>query len=518
MRQARATAAALALGLYAAPACTDVVLCAEQFCEPAQEPVEDNLVRIEGQVCTADPASVTFPYKVLFIIDISGSNDDSDPLDNRVGAVRRIVDQYIETPAISFGAIVFSDEARALTPGFTNDYGTLVPSVTDQLAQADGATNYLAALQLAHSFIEDDILLMAESERHRTRYDIQFLSDGVPNPCITVPTATDSVGNILDLKVRHGLFDVSLSTTQLYYPGFTDGCNEGSPAAFLGPMAESGEGTFRSLTSDQLDFHIGFSEIYRPFELRDLVVVNQSRVLRDGALAPDSDTDGLGDFIDEVRYDALEPDVDFDGCSDLIDERLLPNVGLCQSHCASEMSANGALRDIDGDSLPDCAEQTLGLDPLRKDTDGDSFADDIELRFGTNPHDPATVTNDFDRDGINDGDEIRRGGDPLSQQRHEAEYVYAPLTLSGNPRPGVTCFGFSIDQVLLVHTRATPYAEEGMNRVCVDAVQVPMDDPAGDPLITRSCHDLRYLKHDDVEIKEPANGLLRIAPETFVQR
>jgi hypothetical protein len=509
--------AALFLLMLTPASCTDVELCAEP-CGATIDPVQDNLIRIEGEVCTADPASVTFPYKVLFVIDISGSNDDSDPLDNRIQAVRRVIDTYITNPAVSFGVIAFSEQAWALTTGFTQDYNVLVPSVTDQLGQALDGTNYMAALTLAHELIETDILLMPEAERHRTRYDVQWLSDGVPNPCIAVPAAVAGVEEILDLRVQYGLFDIRLSTTQLFYPGFAGGCDEGSPEAFLRPMATAGTGTFQSLTSAELEFHIGFSEIYRPFELRDLIVVNQSRVLVGGALMPDSDTDGIGDELDNERYDALEPDQNFDGCTDLVDERLLPNVGLCTSHCSGELAANGGLRDLDGDSLPDCAEQTLGLNMLRKDTDGDGFADDLELRFGTNPLDRNTVTNDADRDAILDGDEIRRGGDPLSQQNRESAYTYSPLTLVQSGRPGVTCFGFRVEHVGLVHTLATPYAPEGVNRVCIDAVQVPADDPEGDPLIARSCHDLRYLKHGDVDMKEPANGVLFVDPASFVLR
>lgn len=46
--------------------------------------------------------------------------------------------------------------------------------------------------------------------------------------------------------------------------------------------------------------------------------------------------------------------------------------------------------------------------PLGPDTDGDGLADEVEFIIGTAVADP-----DSDRDGVNDGDEVRAGGDPL---------------------------------------------------------------------------------------------------------
>jgi hypothetical protein len=46
---------------------------------------------------------------------------------------------------------------------------------------------------------------------------------------------------------------------------------------------------------------------------------------------------------------------------------------------------------------------------LSRDSDGDGILDDVELREGLNPNNPADALDDFDRDGLNNRDEILRG-------------------------------------------------------------------------------------------------------------
>lgn len=67
-----------------------------------------------------------------------------------------------------------------------------------------------------------------------------------------------------------------------------------------------------------------------------------------------------------------------------------------------------AIRDSDGDGLPDDEETHLGTDPNNPDTDGDGLSDGDEVIVGTNPLDPNT-----DGDGYSDGLEVAAGSDPL---------------------------------------------------------------------------------------------------------
>ncbi|MBK8480237.1 MAG: VWA domain-containing protein [Proteobacteria bacterium] len=68
--------AVLTLGASLTVGCTDVAL---NLITEAPPPPFDNKLRLAGHVCTADPAELEFPLKVLFIIDTSQSMNVNDP-------------------------------------------------------------------------------------------------------------------------------------------------------------------------------------------------------------------------------------------------------------------------------------------------------------------------------------------------------------------------------------------------------------------------------------------------------
>jgi hypothetical protein len=72
----------------------------------------------------------------------------------------------------------------------------------------------------------------------------------------------------------------------------------------------------------------------------------------------------------------------------------------------------GAADDFDGDGLSNGQEIALGLDPftndLALDNDGDGLSNGDEAARGTDPNDA-----DSDDDGLTDGAEIAAGLDPL---------------------------------------------------------------------------------------------------------
>jgi hypothetical protein len=99
--------AALLLGAVAPPlsmgGCTDAPLVRNV---EIVTPVFDNKLALSGEVCTSDPSDLTFPLKVMFIIDTSQSmniNDPADPAEmdttkatNRARAIRDVVTQFID--------------------------------------------------------------------------------------------------------------------------------------------------------------------------------------------------------------------------------------------------------------------------------------------------------------------------------------------------------------------------------------------------------------------------------------
>lgn len=498
--------------------CTEANLCVYP-CQAPEVVEVDNVVELEGTACTVEPNAVIFPYKILFVIDVSGSNRDSDPSDNRAKAVQRVFDSYIENRAVSFGVVSFNNESELLTPSFTRDYATLVPDVVNSLKRKDGGTNYTDTLELVHQFIEEDARHTPEAERARTRYDIQWLSDGIPDPCVRPGPIVSMTEELLGLREKYGFFDMRLSTIRLYHPGYAvAGCTDLTPTDYLMPMAEVGRGTFQELTSEQINFQVNFTEIFRRFEHRQFYLVNESRVVMGDEAWADSDADGIRDIDEDERYDALEPDSNHDGCLDRVDEELLPNVGLCSSYCADAMQGGDPLTLLDGDfdGIPDCAEQTLGYHRLSSDTDRDGFSDLLELKLATNPLDARTLTQDADRDGVIDADEIRQGTNPNYPEGSDMfKFEYGPTLPVAATVEGTSCFSFSVENVRLVHTRATSRTAEGDNLLCLYLVQTSVDDPEQVPTVTKACKIANYRETQDGAVKTPADGRIEITPADF---
>ncbi|HSI06783.1 MAG TPA: VWA domain-containing protein, partial [Myxococcota bacterium] len=452
--------------------------------------------------------AITFPYKILFVIDHSGSNRTSDPQDRRADAVQRVIERYADNASVHFGIIRFAAEPERLTPTFTRDTATLIASAIPPLRDETGGTDYVKVLEMARDFLDEDMRLLSASELARTRYDVQFLSDGDPNPCVPLTTVLAGTAALMNLADVFHPFSLRLSTTRLNYMQYQTECQYGDPTQFLQPMAGIGDGTFRDLVADTLDFDIGFVEILRRFESREFYIVNTSRVVWDDELHPDSDRDGIRDADDPNPTSA---DADVDGCNDRVDQALLPNRDLCHSQCdASD------LIDRDGDAIPDCAEAALAFDATAADSDADGFPDDIELRLGTNALDVRTLTQDTDRDGVVDAQEIRVGTNPIfPDATQDWAYVYSALTPTDAPDQGTSCFDFRVNNVRLVETLATQDSAAGDNVVCLYVLQTAVDAPDGLPTVTRSCTTVSYRRTADGDAKFPADGLVAIDPEDF---
>ncbi|AFV25350.1 ricin B lectin [Methanolobus psychrophilus R15] len=155
-------------------------------------------------------------------------------------------------------------------------------------------------------------------------------------------------------------------------------------------------------------------------------------------LNPDTDGDGLGDYVeyilgtDPTNYDTdgdglddgtevffgsspLNPDTDGDGLNDLTEYLL---------------STNPNNIDTDNDGLTDLQEYEFGSNPLKPDSDDDGLFDYLEWVYGTDPLDP-----DSDRDGLEDGHEVHgTGTDPLSEDTdNDGLTDFEELGLKTNP-------------------------------------------------------------------------------------
>lgn len=508
--------------LITAPACTDAnLICVSSQCIEQPPAPHDNKLTVSGQVCTTDPRSTLYPYKILFVIDDSGSNKTTDPPGNRADAVQRVVTQYANNNQVSFGIIKFESTPTAVTQTFTQDQALLLGAIP-QLRVAKGGTNYLDTVSLVQQFIISDAATLTPALRARTRYDIQWLSDGQPSPCQTLPSVTGAATALMGLRSTLGVYDIRMSTIMLAFGAADvrpDGCEAWSPGEYLQSMATVGRGTFQSLASQELNFQIGFSEILRPFAKDIFYAVNESRVVHNGTLLADSDMDGVSDPNETILgTDPLKVYSKVSGCPDGVIQALLPNTGICEAGCSNVSLANPnvSLPDTDFDYMADCAEEALGTDSSKADTDHDGLLDEVEVRFGTNPLDSQTPRRDTDNDGVTDFDEVLRGTDPLTPDPNGLlAYVYDAQPSSAGAKKGVTCYDFKIQNVQVVETQAVPGAQAGDNKVCLYLVQNNVDDPTGPPTVSRACQTARYTTKDGNEFKVPADGQLKFNAEDF---
>ncbi len=141
---------------------------------------------------------------------------------------------------------------------------------------------------------------------------------------------------------------------------------------------------------------------------------------------PDSDADGIDDFLDtdddgdslltidedaNADGDPRNDDSDGDGTPDYLD---LDSDGdlLSDEEEVANYGTDPTSTDTDGDGLGDYDEVTGGTtSPTIADTDGDGLSDGDEL----NTHNTDPTVSDSDGDGLSDGDEVNSyGSDPLN--------------------------------------------------------------------------------------------------------
>ena len=142
-------------------------------------------------------------------------------------------------------------------------------------------------------------------------------------------------------------------------------------------------------------------------------------------LLTDSDGDGIDDDVEiQMGINPVKADTDGDGLSDGEEISLCTNPKSVDTDGdwlrdgwemlygfdpLSDVGADGANGDPDGDELSNFGEQTAGTDPNVGDTDGDGLSDGAEVNnYHTNP-----LSADTDDDGISDGVEVSIGTDPL---------------------------------------------------------------------------------------------------------
>lgn len=526
----------------------------------------DGELRVEGEFCTDSPEDVTFPVKILFVVDTSGSLQFTDPNTQRSIAVQQVVERHLGNPAVQLGIIGFSGRTRSMTDGFTNDRGKLMEAV-ELLKEADSVTDYQGALGLAFTVLFEDMANSEPAERARTKYVVVFFSDGTPQPqcsrdgdegdkflvcevprerlagvpgdVFTELTAgadynqpyqiLDKVDTIAQLAQEFRVGDLRLHTGFLYDE---DEAQIAESAFSLDPeageellrgMASHGNGAFLKFSDgEEISFlSIDFNSIKRPFSVKSFIVSNETALPTEAVPVADSDGDGLSDDDEfEVGTDPLLRDSDDDGFSDLFELR---RAG--QGHDPTDpqrpaarcefVSARGR-SDVDRDRLTGCEEALLGTDPKLFDSDADGLPDWLEFVYGLDPADDSDASRDLDLDGVRNLAEVRAHTDPA----HRAVYVAGSLDRyryrmdpAGETFDGRKCSVFETRHVGLVTPDRADGDAFGKNRIYAYLGQVPEDQPADFGLYRVACSEARFVPPD---FRIPAGGVIRLTGEDFI--
>jgi len=450
------------------PACTDSDVEVTETMEVPQ--VDDQLI-IRGDVCTDPPEDSDFPVKIMFIIDSSGSMQQTDEGMQRVEAVRQVVRRYANNPQVTFNIIKFNGRVAVLTSGYAHLSGNEAEVFGPQgLQEADSMTDYQGALGVAYQELLNDMMRVADGEGGlpeltRSKYVVIFFSDGTPDPvcygCVTdppnhpryLPECEGGAGTQMccndDLHVVCTLMDEIVLDMDYMEPG-------------MFPMLEGGADYNHNYQIFQLieaimdlkdTFHVGEMRVHSAFlYCRDQFGNPTSALCAAAEEAYNLDPDRGRALLREIANRGNGTFRDFTGGQDInflkIDYTSIKREYTAKNLIVSNVSAfpgiETFLPDSDGDGLDDDTEVRNGSDPLLVDTDGDGYQDFIEnkkLGAGFDPllayrPDEACVDQqdsdgdgmryceealygtddklvDTDADGFPDTMEIRLGMDPL---------------------------------------------------------------------------------------------------------
>jgi uncharacterized protein YegL len=535
--------AALVLGV----ACTNAQLVS------APTPVEviDNSFSVSGQFCTGPPDPTLFPVRILFVIDISGSMQISDPaplgcggvcLTHRGQAVLDTVNRYPPSSSVSYGVIAFSSTSSILTvdpttnlPGFTNS-ADAVKVVLPDLAATNGQTSYDSALMLAYQMLLTDMNQLGTAERSGAKYEIVFMSDGAPDPNTAGPgqsigpdVALD-VQNIEALQTQQQLASVALNTIYVY--GGDPPANAIFQAStLLSAMATLGNGQYREFDNNEEFnlFYINFSAFVRTYTLKSFVVSNVTERPVAGPLGigtiphADTDGDGLDDETEAlVGTSPLLSDTDGDGFSDYL-EYQLRNSGFNPLYPDDADCVEASDKeDTDGDGLRNCEERYIGTSLQVDDSDGDGYSDDLEYFNGTNPV-IADNMGDLDFDRAPNGFELGNHTDPRRDDAadfSQIAYRYDVQAISpGQPAEdagtGQACYQFSVNNIGLAPAQPTVPGSDpgGTNTILLRVLTTPSDNPNAPGTYQLACVRPRYV--ESPLTKSPANGAMTVPLDAF---
>lgn len=533
---------------------------------------EDNLLSIHGEYCTEPSDDITFPVKVVFVLDQSASLQCLDPEPARFQALQEAVGDVLDAPDAELAFIGFSNLIRQTD--FTRDYDEVQDFIEPGNHGLRPATDYQGALTRTLQLIEEDARQADARERARTRYIVHFVSDGIPEPRCTEgcddsepPDSLYGVCNyqddlpedeyveltpcqaynqpeqimgrvedIMELEDLYGLGNVTLNTTLLFSTMETViavcgdvaeefGYHREEATGLLRQMANAGEGVFRDVNLEETQqgyLPVNLESVEAEYGLSSLIAHNFSAIRTTDGLKPDSDRDGLHDELErELGTDPYDPDTDGDGYSDFF-EWVHADEGFEPTDEDQPALTCGNATDRTGDGLAVCEEQYLGTDPTSPDTSGDGLPDGLKFRLGLDPLVDDRFRDD-DFDGVTNVEEVRGGTHPQipSSETHRAERILYSLEdrgledvqrVGGGGTDPRRCYDFEIDRIAMASTSHPD--QRGVNRIKLFAEDRLTELGGIGGLYKVACFEGYY----DGETRYPENGLIDVTQQHLEER
>jgi hypothetical protein len=414
-------------------ACTDSDLEVKETIVITQ--VDDQLA-ITGTVCTDPPQNSDFPVKIMFIIDCSGSMQQTDEGVRRAEAVRDVVRRYANNPQVSFAILKFNGRVANLTNGFAKLSGN-EPEVFGPagLQEADSMTDYQGSLGVAYQVLLNDMMKVASGsgglpELTRTKYVTIFFSDGTPDP-VCFGCSTDITSPRFSLDCNEDLHVVCTLMDQIVLD-----MDYREPDMF--PMLEEGTDYNHNYQIFQLvdavmdlkqAFHVGEMRFHTAFlYCRDQFGNPTSALCAAAEQAYNLDPDRGRALLREMARRGNGTFRDFTSGQDVnflkIDYTSIKRTYTIKNLMATDVSAMPGIdlfvADSDGDGIDDDTEMREGTDPLKADTDDDGYGDFIERARKSSgfdptlferPEEPCLEKQDSDGDGLRYCEELLYGTD-----------------------------------------------------------------------------------------------------------
>lgn len=458
-----------ALGL-AVGACTDASL---QPPDTEENSIVDNLLRIEGEVCTLPPTEQVFPVKVMFIVDTSGSMQFTDPSDKagdaraaclascaanttlspaectaacsnannpgRRQAVEKVIERFRNNPVVSFAIISFNGRIQVnggTTEGFTNKESDIQAGLAS-LMEAEITTDYQGALSTAYQVLEKDMLDTDPVQRGRTKYVVIFLSDGAPNPVCKEGCGNDTIdlGIVIDNWCdvprdqwcdQFGANADLCSKMQSWYPSMAAPCRSYNSETDILKQV-------REIMDLGTNYGAGEIRMHTAFLFVDSLAKAIRDLFYDPNLTGDEQKAGAEDILQKMAKegDGLYRSFNSGQSIDFLDinytsvARPFGITNFTVSNFNAWPDINRLVVDSDGDGVSDLVEfeAHMNMNERSRDSDGDGYNDKLEYDrrdLGFHPGDPKLPVRvcrdneriDRDGDGLLDCEEAILGTDP----------------------------------------------------------------------------------------------------------